>query len=573
MEKIKKIKYALVLFIALFLFSLKANAATLELALEKDITSTKSDVVVLVTINSEDQNVNTAQASISFPTSLLEVIKLDKTDSVLSFWLEEPSFDNTKGLISFVGGSTSGFNGASLKVLKIDFKVKGSGTGRLKVTDGAITASDGTGSNVYNTSKGLDINIPTTSEFQAVKVERAQQEITLAKKLPALPTPNIPFYPDQTKWNNRSSSFVVKWDMGSDIIKAGISLDNKPISTPVESKEALSGTKIFPALTDGIWYMHLRLANNIGWGPTLHYRIAIDTTPPNPFKIINNDGFKTENPKPTINFKSSDLVSGINSYVITLDNVVLFTTVDRTTYQFAPLLPGVHSLNILAIDNANNSTLQSEKLEILPIESPIITYVSKSVIADEGIINAGGTASVKGEIITQLQNNDKQVVYEQTVPVDSSGNWNITISKSLPKGDYQLLATVRDENMASSYPIISETITLKQKPMLVIGILEISQTLFYISLIIILLFSFGAGWFSYRKWREQLERRTIIAQRDVSNILDSLKVDINKLLKNYADGNLSGSDQSEMEFTLKKIRTNLEKSHSYIVDNIREINK
>ncbi len=569
----KKIKYVLVLFSFIFLFSLKADAATLELALEKDITSSKSDVVVLVTINSEDQNVNTAQASISFPSSLLEVIKIDKTDSVLSFWLEEPSYDNTKGLISFVGGSTSGFNGASLKVLKIEFKVKGSGSGRLGITNGAITASDGTGSNVYNTAKGLDINIPTTSEFQAVKVERAQQAVTLAKKLPALPNPDIPFYPDQTKWNNRSASFVVKWNIDSDITKAGIALDSNASTTPKESIEALSGSKIFPALADGVWYLHLRLSNNIGWGPTLHYRIAIDTTPPSPFTIISNDGFKTENPRPTINFKSSDVGSGINSYIVSLDNIVLFTTVNKTTYQFEPLLPGVHSLSVLAIDNANNSTLQSEKLEISPIESPVITYVSKSVIEDNSIITAGGTASTKGEIITQLKNSEKQIVYEQIIPIDSNGNWNITISKSLPKGDYKLLATTRNENMASSYPVVSGTITIKQKPVLVVGILEISQTMFYISLIIILLSSFGAGWFSYRKWREQLERRTIIAQRDVSNILDGLKIDINKLLKNYSNGNLSDSEQSEMAFTLKKMRNDLEKSHSYIVDNIREINK
>lgn len=573
MKKFLKIKYVIVIIVAFFSFLRGASAATLELKLESDITSTKSDVVVLVTMDTEDQNVNTAQASISFPVNILEVSKIIDTDSILSFWLEKPTYDNSKGTISFVGGSTSGFSGPSLKILRIEFKVKGSGTGRLGITNGAITASDGTGSNVYNTAKGLDINIPATSEFQAVKVERAQQAITLAKKLPAIPTITIPFYPDQTKWNNRSSSFQVKWDMGSDIIKAGISLDQIASTTPKESSEALNGNKIFPALADGVWYLHLRLANNIGWGPTLHYRIAIDTTPPSPFTILSNDGFKTENPKPTINFKSSDLGSGINSYIVSLDREVVVTTVDRTMHQFAPLLPGVHSLVVVAVDNANNSTSQIEKFEILPIASPTITYVSRNIILDEGVITAGGTATTKGEINIQLQNSNNQVLFEQSIPVDNSGNWNITISKSLPKGEYHLLATARDENMASSFPIVSDTIQVKQKPMLVLVGIEISQTWFFIDLILILLASFGTGWFLNYKWREQLGRKIIIAQRDVSNILDVLKIDIDKLIKNNTDGKLSQSDLTEMDFTLKKMKSNLEKSYKYIVDNIREINK
>ncbi|HEY5588138.1 MAG TPA: cohesin domain-containing protein [Candidatus Paceibacterota bacterium] len=568
----KKILYSFVLLIISFLFSQQVNAATLELALEKDITSTNSDVVVLVTLNSEDQDVNTAQATISFPPSLLEVTKIDKTDSVLSFWLQEPVYDNAKGTINFVGGSTSGFKGPSLKIMKIDFKVKGSGTGRLGITNGAITASDGTGSNVYNTAKGLDINIPTTSDFQAVKVERAQQAITLAKKLPAIPSVDVPFYPDSTKWNNRSASFQAKWNIGSDIVKAGFALDKSPSTVPKESTEALTGMKVFPAFADGVWYLHLRQANNVGWSPVLHYRIALDTTPPSSFNITSIDSFKTDNPKPTINYKSSDLISGINNYVIKLDGVIIFTT-DKNTYQFSPILPGIHSLIVEAIDNTNNSTSETQSLEILPIESPIISYVSRQVIVNEENITAGGTSSIKGEVLIKIENSQKQVVFDQTVPIDNNGNWNTTIDKNLPTGDYRLLATARDENMASSLPVSSETISIKLKPLLVLGGVGITQTWFFIILIIILLCSFSAGWFSYRKWRGQLERRTIIAQRDVSNILDNISTDINKMLKNYADGDLSESDKSEMEFTLKKMKSNLEKSQSYIVDNIREINK
>ena len=567
-----KIKIGLLVLIFGFLFSFRVQAATLDLVLEKNITSVKDDVNVLVSINSENQDVNTAQATISFPIDLLEVTAIDRTDSIFSFWLKEPTFDNTKGTISFVGGSISGVNGPGLKIMHIAFKVKGSGTGRLGITDAAITASDGTGANVYNTAKVLDINIPTTAQFQAVQLQQSQQQATLAKKLPAQPTLGIPFYPDPTKWNNRSASFQANWKISSDISKAAISLDKNSSSTPLESAEALTGSKIFPALVDGISYLHLRLANNVGWSSTLNYRLAIDTTPPNSFKITNSDSFKTNNPKPTINFGSSDLTSGISNYIIRLDGVNV-ATINTTTYQFAPLLPGIHKITVVAVDNAGNSTSQTESLEILPIEAPVITFVNRQIIVNEDRVNAGGTALPNTEVIVQVQNSQKQIVAEQIAPVDANGNWTITINKILIIGDYQLLVRTQDKNMASSFPVTSDTIKVISKPMLILGNVNITQAEFFIILILILLGSFGAGWFGFRKWRAQLDRRVVIAQRDVVNILNNSKNDIEKLLNNYTDGTLSKSDLAEMEDVLKKMKDNFEKSYRYIVENIREINK
>lgn len=566
-----KIKLSLAIAIAILLFPHSLKAATLELALEKDIVSAKEDIAILVTINSENQDVNTAQATITFPANLLEVIKTDITGSIFSFWLEDPTFDNSKGTIRFVGGSTSGFNGPGLKVFRIAFKVKGSGTGKIGVTDGAITASDGTGSNVYTTSKGLEINIPTTSEFQAVKVERATAAATIASALPARMGLNVPFYPDPLKWNNRSSSFQATWKIGSDVIDAAISLNGNPNSIPESTASAMSGSKIFPALSDGVWYIHLRVKNNIGWSPTLHYRIAIDTAPPNPFRITTPGDFKTNDPMPTINFVSSDLVSGISTYTVYLDGVTIATT-DKTTYKFKPLLPGVHQLTVSAVDRAGNSISQTETLEILPIASPKITYVNRQVIVDEGGIVAGGTATIGEDVIAQVQNSQKQIVFEQVVPVDPNGNWNITINKSLSLGDYHLLATSRNKEMSSSFPAVSETIKVKMRPILVLGGLEINQTWFFTILILIILISFAAGWFNYYRWRGQLGRRIVIAQRDVVNVIDNLNNDIDKLLKNYTSGKGEESALAETEYTLKEMKGNLEKSRRYVVGNIRKIN-
>jgi len=556
----------------MFLFALPARAATLELALEKSITSAKEDIAVLVAINSEGQDVNTAQATISFPASLLEVTKIDRSSSVFSFWLQEPSFDNAKGTIRFAGGAISGFNGSSLKLMRISFRVKGSGSGRLGITDGAITASDGTGSNVYTTAKGLDINIPTTAQFEAVKVESAQRAATIAKELPARLGLDVPFYPDSTKWNNRSASFQAKWLINSDTAKAAVALNKNQNFTPDASAEALIGSKIFPALEDGIWYIHLRVANNIGWSPTLHYRLAVDTTPPASFKITSNSGFSTGDPKPTISFSSSDLVSGIKEYAIKLDGAVVATT-DKTTYQFNPILPGTHQLVVSAIDNAGNATSQTESLEILPITSPEITYVSRQVNTEDGEITAGGTSVSAVEVVAQIQNSQKQIVAEQVAPVDTNGNWSVIFNNPLTKGNYYLIVTARDKNMASSFPVTSDSIKVRPKPVLTLGSLRLTQTWFFIILIIVLLGSFGLGYFTYRKWKGQLGRRVVIAQRDVVNAFDNLEKDVDKLLNEYNGEKITKSEVNEMKSILKNMKESIKKFHQYVVDNIREINK
>lgn len=566
----KKIKISLLL-LALFLTPfLSVQAATLDLALEKDIVSARDDIVVIVSINSEGQDVNTAQAVISFPANLLAVNKIDRTNSIFSFWLEEPVFDNNKGTIRFVGGSTSGFTGASLKVLKISFRVKGSGTGRLGVIDGAITASDGTGSNVYTTAKGLDISIPSTADFEAVKVERAKREATIAKELPAQLGLEVPFYPDQTKWYNRSASFQAKWKISSDTSQVAVAVDNKPNTIPSASAEALSGSKIFPALVDGVWYLHLRLANNIGWSPTLHQRIAIDTTPPVSFKITSDVGFKTGDSQPTISFSSSDLGSGIDKYVIRLDNKIATTTISNS-YRFNPLLPGPHQVTVSAVDKANNSTSQTVTIEVTPIVSPEISYINNRVVVNEESITGGGVASAGIEIVVQVEKTNKQIVAEQIVPVDSNGNWSVTITKALTSGEYRLIVTARDEKMASSLPVSSELIRVRPRPVFTLGWLEITETWFFVALIVLLLVSFGAGWFSYRERRRQISRRAIIAQRDVVNILDNINKDLEAMIKNYADGKLKKSESNEIEYTLNKVKEYLNKSRRYVIENIREI--
>jgi len=81
-----------------------------------------------VLVNTEGKAINLVEAKINFPSELLEVISLNKTNSIFSLWVEEPKFSNKDGTVSFVGGLlTPGYNGSVGKIINIVFRIKNKG--------------------------------------------------------------------------------------------------------------------------------------------------------------------------------------------------------------------------------------------------------------------------------------------------------------------------------------------------------------------------------------------------------------------------------------------------------------
>ena len=90
---------------AFVFFANTASAASLFWVPSTGEFALSKEVVADLKIDCEGVGVNAAQATVRFPTDILEVKSIDKADSVFSFWLEEPSFSNTDGAITFIGGT------------------------------------------------------------------------------------------------------------------------------------------------------------------------------------------------------------------------------------------------------------------------------------------------------------------------------------------------------------------------------------------------------------------------------------------------------------------------------------
>ncbi|MBI2049063.1 MAG: hypothetical protein HYT29_01325 [Parcubacteria group bacterium] len=377
------------LFIASFSFFLPyaADAATLYFAPESGEFRTGQDFSVEFKADSEGQAFNAAQATIQFSKDTLHVKAVDYSpaSSIFNFWLENPEFSNTDGKITFIGGTTNGVSGKSIPILKMIFTAKGAGEASLLLSDAAITASDGSGTNILETMRPAVFKIvpetiaPRPSLPAPVPIERTPSAAT---RLPAEPVLLVPLYSDPSEWHNLVSDFLVQWTLPADVSGVSTALNDNPQFAPQTVSEGLFDSKMFGGLKNGVQYLHVRFRNTVGWGTTAHYRLAIDTIPPLPFKIESRDGFRTKNPSPELSFATSDGISGIEKYALRIDTDDDIISV--TGEHAAPILaPGPHRVAVRAYDKAGNFTEDAVDIDIVPLASPIIGFVTRSVRAGD----------------------------------------------------------------------------------------------------------------------------------------------------------------------------------------------
>lgn len=307
------------------------------------------ELSVGIKINSGDDPINAAQAKLLFSPDILEVKSISKTGSIFNFWLQEPTFSNTDGTIEFIGGTPNGVSGASLHVLEISFAAKAIGFSQLAFVDSSITASDGSGRNIAGTSSGASFSVVSTTvvpKAEQVPVPAPTPIIRTpvpAVGLPATPTVRVPLYPDSADWHNLIGSFTVFWDLPPDVLGIAAALNQNPNFLVPAVSEGLFESKAFPPFEiSGTYYFHVRFQNNQGWGPTAHYRIAIDTEPPVPFTIDVRTGLQSDNPSPEISFNTRDALSGIESFVIQINDnepILLTSNITSETVQEVEILP------------------------------------------------------------------------------------------------------------------------------------------------------------------------------------------------------------------------------------------
>jgi hypothetical protein len=561
-----------------FMDPVEVSAASLNLAANKVNISIGDTVRVDIHVNSEGSGVNAFQATLNFPKDILQTQSIDKTDSIVNFWLQDPTFSNDTGQIKFIGGSTSGLFGQSLQIATVVFKATGSGQANLVFSDGAVTASDGSGTNVLSVMNGLQMSvIPKTgvvvpgAATAAVPMSQIVREAVPAAAVPARPILEIPLYPNPVNWYNLVSNFLVQWTLPLDITGVATAVDKSPTTVPTVS-EGLFNNKNFNVLPDGVSHLHVRFKNNIGWGSTTHYRLAIDTKPPLPFEITITPAFSTMDPNPTISYETADQLSGLNNYTVQIDNVAA-TATDETTFAFVKLSPGKHTVTVAAIDKAGNKTIKTTEIDILPLPSPTITSVSREVFVGEGGLKFQGVSLPDFSVNVVLRSGAGDFIDSVLARPDQNGNFSGEINNSLRKGNYYLEFIAENNQGAVSLTIKSAEIKAKERPVMSFGGLEITQSGVVVILALTLFLGIALGWLLLKEQKIMRGHRTLIAQRDIVAVFGLINKDVNKMMDNYGDNEIDKREASEIQFILKRIQSNMNKLSKYLIENVGEINK
>ncbi len=370
--------YSIAIFFAIFFFTpATVDAATISLSPSSGSYSIGQTFSVSVYVGSADQAMNATDGVISFPQGLLEVTSVSKSGSILSLWVQEPSFSNTSGRVNFEGiVFNPGYTGKAGKILTVTFKAKAAGSAAVSFSSGSVLANDGSGTNILT---GLG-RATFTIGGQKPPDDKPTKPKEPLPPVPEAPVIMSPTHPDPDTWYADNDPRF-DWALGNDITNVNVHVDQDPATNPSNGKaDGKISTVSYVDTPDGVWYFHLQLQNAGGWSAATHYRYQIDAQPPSSFFITELPRTTSTDPIARFIFTAEDKLSGIDAYEITVDTGEPYMWKDDGSHVFvAPVLgPGVHILRVKAFDHAGNHLEKFVAFEISPAAQ--LSFLGEGVV-------------------------------------------------------------------------------------------------------------------------------------------------------------------------------------------------
>lgn len=360
--------YTALVITALFLMPSPVLAATLGFSPTNVTVSVGSTMTETVVVSSTNQAINAVSGVVSFPADLLQVVSVSKTNSILSLWIQDPTFSNTDGTVTFTGVVPNpGYIGAGGKVISIQFRAKKSGTGTVALSSSSsqVLANDGNGTDVLTSTNSATVTAaPSATPAPSSPVPSSSGDIGPLAHITSSS------HPDQTKWYNLPHA-IFDWTNAPGVSAVRLGYDEnangKPTvlySDPISHKEL--------DLDDGISYFHVQEKDSSGWGPIASYRVQIDTVPPLPFTVTFPNGTTTSSGSSiSALFATTDELSGVDHYQVAVDGKEFTVTADEGSRPYTVSADsGAHMLLVRAYDKAGNSSIANGRFFITGEATP-----------------------------------------------------------------------------------------------------------------------------------------------------------------------------------------------------------
>lgn len=475
---------------------------------------------VSVLVNAE-QAVNAAQGTVTFPADKLRVVGVSKSGSILQFWSPDPSFSNANGTVSFAGGLPSpGFVGANGTVLRITFKATAPGTATVNITQGAILANDGQGTNVLTGISHGTYAIGPDAPASTAPAEVANRVVSAT-------------HPDSNRWYNAAAARF-SWNVPPETDKVSYAFDQKPDTTPSEAAAATDQAEYqLDGRPDGAWYFHLQLRTSGSWGSVFTKKIKVDRTPPEP-PVIRAVTADPADPRPEFRWSSEDGMSGIAGYRLQVSGGEWLVPEPKEARSFVlpARAPGKRLLAVEASDAAGNTSVATLAFEVDPIALPAIVQYPKTVTQDAsgGAVNQPivieGTAKEAATVTTYLRKSSDVLVF--TAPVAEDGSWETAYSGALGSGTWTLTAQAKDARGALSLETDPVLIQANSRAGDLIRFFAAWGAVALIALlgITLLVFAFLAASARLRHYRLKLRREILAAQVAFIKDFEQLEKDL-----------------------------------------------
>lgn len=573
LEKKDMKQYKIIILFVLCIAWQQVSAADIFLGADKAQAKVNDLISVTTYINTAGSAVNSAEGTISFPNDMLSVESVSMSGSVFSIWVEQPSFSNAAGLVSFNGGAPNpGFNGSRGAVVRVTFRAKQKGTASIGFNTANVYANDGLGTDVTSSRKGVSLSIG--EQEQQVTPTPTAEPISNTN-VPGAPSVISSDMPDSEKWYAKNQA-VFSWNVGPSITSTQLLLGIFPSSVPTVIYTPPIGNKEITGLADGVSYLHVRFANANGWGETAHRKIKIDTTSPTELSVSSR---VTEDDYVELSLQAKDKTSGVHSYKVSLNGNLLGETnasgTDAVTRFVIPALPsGQQELVVRVYDKAGNFIDKAVVVDAPSLGVPRITKYPE-VVTKGDQLEVQGTTYPNGDVRVFIEPEDEKMqsyvvkandqgVFEfKSDGIDHIGLTSVWVVAT--RGE-----SVHSEPSARVYVRVNKSVVVRAG----LKAIEALSVIIPLSvLVLVFMFTTYYGVHRFRVMRRKLIRDLEKTEDESEKIFEVIKDDVKNsiaLFKRLSTRRKVSDEEKEILETLAK---DVEQAEEYFEKRIEKIEK
>ncbi len=371
-----------------------------------------------------------------------------------------------------------------------------------------------------------------------------------------------------------TTSVKLAWSLPQSVTEMRTILSDKPVDTPSKLYPVPVSSVLLDGLAEGTNYFHMQWKQEGVWGPVTRYPIKVDLTPPEHVIVTEADRTDPTDPRAAFVIDSADLLSGISSYLISIDNdePEVWEKSKDELYRPQGLTPGSHLITVTARDRAGNTKTAELEFLVRSLDPPTMTRSPDHVLAGNQI-TIEGTTYPNAEVTTYISFKDGEAT-EKKVRSDASGAFIVTLTEEARPGKYTIWFSVADERGAVSPPSIKRSVTVTQPYIMLFGSTAVTYMSVIVPLVGLILLLGLILWLLYtyvRGYRARVRRETDQAYRAVQDEFSNLEQDMVKQIGVLEQANHARKLTREELRILTELREKLNKIQEHISSEIDDI--